>query len=116
MSEVIPKIRHQYSREDVKMLKRLVTKFSQKMTDYIFEHSNDFVGWREQDNLVDIRKTLTKTVQDACYGRKDAVSESLATNQIDRRLDPYVKIALLSMVCDYHVDDQLKKIEGILGS
>ena len=113
--EVTPKIRHIDNREDLRLFRRLLKKFANKMADQLVDQIQTFKGWKQEENLAQYRKQLVQTVQEACLERKDPVTNSLQKQEVDRRNDPYVKAALLSMLIDYHIDEQLQQIEGIIG-
>lgn len=113
--EFRPVIRHIDNRNDLQLWKRLLRKFGMKVADIFPENLSNYKEWKNEDKLAELRSELLRITKEALEQRKDPVTNSLQKNEVDKRNDPYVKIAFLAMLIDYHVDEQLKQIESILG-
>lgn len=110
-----PIIRHLDNRQDIQLFKRLVKLFGQKMESRILADITKYKGWKKEEAVLDFRKRLVEKVREACLERKDGPFEAITTEVVERKKSPYTEIALLAMLCDYHCDEQLKRIESILG-
>lgn len=116
MKEATPRIRHT-NQEDTEKLKRLIKLFSRKLESKLLDEARNFRNFTNKDNLLGYRKTLLEKVKQACLERDDDVTALLKSpnNRPDTKQEPYVQIALLAAVIDYHCDEELKRINNILG-
>ena len=73
-------------------------------------------GWQNEEKLLELRKRLIEKVKEACYEKNDAAMVALKTNVVNRSLDPYLEIAVLSLIIGYHVSGQVDNLESMICS
>lgn len=111
-----PKVTHIKNPQDLTLLPRLVGNFSRLVSDTAVEDINQLADWRKPEKLLEMRKELLRLVKEATLERKDEVTESLKQGKIDRRAKPYLRMALLCVLISWHLDQQMREIEGFFSS
>jgi hypothetical protein len=112
----MPKVIHTDVAGIVRNLQKIFKQFPDRATSHARSNATKYNGWQNEEKLLELRKRLIEKVKEACYEKNDAAMVALKTDVVNRSLDPYLEIAVLSLIIGYHVSGQLDKIEAAICS
>lgn len=112
----MPRIVHTDVAGIVRDLQKIFKQFPERATSHARSNATKYNGWKDEAKLLELRKRLVEKVKEACYEKNDAAMTALKTGVVNRSLDPYLEIAVLSLIIGYHVSGQVDKLETMLCS